>query len=140
MNFFKIGKQTGDAIAKPIEAIGNTFDKLFTSDEERKAAEIVLKKIEQEPHILQGEITKLESQNPNLFVSGWRPCIGWICGIGLSIHFIFSPIMEWVMQIIGKQFEPPKLDISSLLTLVIALLGLGTQRTIERLQGVARLK
>ena len=130
----------GEGIAKPIEAVGNTLDKLFTSDAERAQAAIVMEKLQQQPDILQAELNKLEAQNPNVFVSGWRPFIGWTCGLGLFFHFLISPIVEWITILFGMTVSAPKFDVSTLMTLVLSLLGLGGMRTYERFRGIARQK
>lgn len=128
MSFFS--KLLGESAAKPIEAIGNTFDKLFTSDEEKLQAEAVLTKLAQQPHILQAEINKIEAGHRSVFVAGWRPCIGWVCAIGLAFPFIVNPILQWATGQPG-----PVLPTADLMSVVLALLGLGTLRTVEKLQG-----
>ena len=83
----------GDTIASPITAIGNVFDKLFTSDEERLKAQAVLDKLAQYPAELQVELNKVEAQHRSIFVAGWRPAIGWICCLGLGYAWILQPII-----------------------------------------------
>lgn len=122
-NFF------GRASAKPIEAIGTAVDKIFTSDEERAQAQAVLDKIAQQPAILQAEINKMESQHRSIFVAGWRPAIGWVCAIGLSFPFIINPLIEWFGG------TGPTIPMDQLTELVVALLGLGTLRTFEKITG-----
>jgi hypothetical protein len=78
------------------------------------------------------EINKAEAANPNLFVSGWRPYIGWICGTGLAYQFLVYPILvAFVPKIV-------QLDMGTLLTLLGGLLGLGAMRTVEKLNGVTK--
>lgn len=83
--------------------------------------------------LIQGqlEINKVEAANPSLFVSGWRPFIGWICGVGLGYQFLIYPIL------IGYAPKIQQLDMGTLVTLLGGLLGLGTLRTVEKLNGVA---
>lgn len=126
-------KLLGGGAAKPIEAIGNTFDQLFTSDEERLQAEAVLTKLAQKPHILQAEINKIEAGHRSMFVAGWRPMIGWVCGVGLAFPFIANPILQWATGDPG-----PVLPTEALTSMVLALLGLGTLRTVEKLQGKSK--
>jgi hypothetical protein len=83
--------------------------------------------------VVQGQldINKVEAANPSLFVSGWRPYIGWICGTGLLYQFLIYPVLvAFVPKIV-------QLDMGTLLTLLGGLLGLGTLRTVEKLKGVA---
>ncbi|MEM7569244.1 MAG: 3TM-type holin [Pseudomonadota bacterium] len=129
----------GSLFARPatdaVTAIGNVFDKLFTSDEERAHAQIVLTKIAQEPHLLQAEINKIEAAHRSIFVAGWRPFIGWICGLGVFWSFIGHPIFEWIVVLKGLDVVPPNIESSNLLELVLAMLGLGALRTAEKLTG-----
>ena len=80
----------------------------------------------------QTDINLEEAKNPNIFVSGWRPFIGWICGFSLGWQFIGSPVFEWAMKIAGKDITAPALDTGSLITILFALLGLGGLRTYEK--------
>ncbi len=83
----------------------------------------------------QAEINKIEAANPNLFVSGWRPALGWICVMGFGF-VVFSPIMTWVAALAGNPVVVPKIETGDLMTLLIGMLGLGGMRTMEKLQGV----
>lgn len=116
--------------ASPIEAIGGVLDDLFTSDEERAQANIVLEKLRQHPNELQAAITKVEAQHRNIFVAGARPFIIWVCGIGLAFTFIVNPIFQWYTGELG-----PNLPMDHIIDLVYALLGLGAYRTVEKFGG-----
>lgn len=124
-------KSATDAVA----ALGNVFDQLFTSDEERAQAQIVLTKIAQQPHLLQAEINKVEAAHRSIFVAGWRPFIGWICGLGILWAFIGHPLFEWIVALKSLDVVPPSINTDHLLELVLALLGLGALRTAEKLTG-----
>ncbi len=85
----------------------------------------------------QAAINQTEAANPNLFVSGWRPFIGWVCGLGLAYAFLIKPIVSPLVQTwTGTPLEA--LDVGTLLTLLFGMLGLGGMRTVEKLNGVAR--
>lgn len=133
----------GDAIAKPVEAVGNALDQLVTSDEERAAADLLLEKLRQRPHILQAEITKVEAAHPSVFVAGWRPAIGWVCVLSLAAYypprFIVATVL-WTQQIAqtGQWMAPPEVGIADILGLVGTLLGLAGLRTVEKKAEVAR--
>lgn len=136
--FLGLGKQAGDAIASPIDAIGNVFDKLFTSDEERAQAEFVMEKLRQRPQELQSEINKLEAQHRSIFVAGWRPAIGWVLAISLGTYYIPQFTLAsvlwvklcWTAQELVKY---PVESIAGLMELVLAMLGMAGYRTIEKL-------
>lgn len=122
-----------------VEAVGNVFDKLFTSDEERAKAEAVLKKIQQKPSILQAELNKIEATHRSLFVAGWRPFIGWICGVNLAYLVIIRDWLAWFFAAYAPDLPPPPaLGADMTMELVTALLGLGTLRTWEKMKGRAK--
>ncbi len=118
------------AASSPIEAVGNVFDKLFTSDDERAASAIVLEKLRQHPAELQVEINKIEASHRSLWVAGARPCVIWICSAGLGFAFLINPLIQWWTSKPG-----PVLPTAIMMDLVIAILGLGALRTVEKLAG-----
>lgn len=128
----------GGGAKTAIDAITGLFDKLFTSDKEREQAAYVLEKLRQEPALVQAEINKIEASHRSLFVAGWRPFIGWVCGMGFLWAFIGHPLFEWVVRIRALGIEPPDIATGNMMELVLALLGLGTLRTYEKIQGRSR--
>ena len=78
------------------------------------------------------EINKEEAKHPSIFVSGWRPFIGWTCGISLCYNFILYPTMAIFID------NLPQLDTSQLTTVLFAMLGLGAYRTYEKTKDIAR--
>lgn len=83
--------------------------------------------------IAQTEVNKVEAST-DTFRGGWRPFIGWICGLGLGIQFIISPLFTWVSLLLGYNVIFPILDSDVLMTLLFGMLGLGTLRTTEKLK------
>ena len=79
------------------------------------------------------EVNKVEAAHKHLFVSGWRPAIGWCCCFSLLYSTILSPIL-------GIWFTVPPVDSSLLTTILLGMLGLGGLRTIEKTKSVARNK
>ena len=78
----------------------------------------------------QDETNTAEAANPNLFVSGWRPAIGWVGAIGLLYQYLLRPIA------VGAGWHDlPALD-QSLMELVTAMLGMAGLRTYEKTLGV----
>ena len=84
----------------------------------------------------QAEINKIEAASPSVFVSGWRPFVGWVCAGGMCYSFIGQPLLGWVSNIYHYPL-PPGLDTGTLLTVLGGLLGLGGMRTVEKINGVA---
>jgi hypothetical protein len=122
----------GEGLSAPIKAIGNALDSVTTSDEERLQAQAVLQKLAQHPAELQVELNKIEAQHKSIWVSGWRPYIGWSCGTGLLFAFLINPIIQWLTGHPG-----PVLPMETIHDLVLAMLGLGGLRTFEKYKGVA---
>ncbi|RMF12254.1 MAG: hypothetical protein D6763_01195 [Alphaproteobacteria bacterium] len=132
-----ISRLIGGGAADAVDAIGSVFDKLFTSDEERAQAAYVMEKLRQRPALVQAEINKIEAAHRTLFVAGWRPFIGWVCGLGFLWAFIGHPLFEWVVAVRGLDLVPPPIVTDNMMELVLALLGLGTLRTYEKVKGRA---
>lgn len=86
----------------------------------------------------QMEVNKVEAAHRSIFVAGWRPFIGWVCGTAFAMHFVVIPLMQVVA--VYADFEPPILsfDMQSLLTVMMGMLGLGGMRTYEKMKGVAK--
>jgi len=138
-----LGLNVGEQIAQPITAIGNMFDELLTSDEEKLAGKAVLAKIAQHPDIVNGEINKVEAQHRTTFVAGWRPYIGWVCGTSLALYYIPQFIVAniiWIKLCMATNSVVgfPIAEINGLTQLVYAMLGLGTLRTVDKLCGKAK--
>lgn len=90
--------------------------------------------------VVQGQldINKVEAANPSVFVSGWRPAIGWICGGACAWNWVGLPIAKFAMVAAGHPLNISPADLTEMLPILIGMLGLGGFRTVERLNGVAR--
>ena len=81
----------------------------------------------------QFEVNKTEAAHKSLFVAGWRPFIGWCCGLGLLYSVLLSPLLDiW--------FDMPAIDSSILMQTMTGMLGLGALRSYEKVKGVSREK
>ena len=78
------------------------------------------------------QVNKVEAAHKSLFVSGWRPAIGWICGLSLFYSTILSPIL-------GIWFTVPPVDNALLTSVLMGMLGLGTMRMVEKIKKVSRV-
>lgn len=133
----------GDTAAKPIEAVGNTLDKLFTSDDERLSRQEALERLRQNPQLWQAQTNIIDAQSNRFFQSGWRPSMGWVTSISLFFYFvpqyILGAYLWWVMCL--EQHKILDFPISAMPVLELAgiLLGVyGTQRTLEKLRGIGK--
>lgn len=82
-------------------------------------------------------INQVEASSPSLFVSGWRPNIGWICGAALGWNYIIRPAIITGLAIYGHPVNLPAADMGELMPLMLGMLGIGGMRTIEKIKGVA---
>jgi len=80
---------------------------------------------------LQAEINKVEAQHRTIFVAGWRPFIGWVCGFALAYNFVLRDMLIWYF---GEVSAPPALQMEHLMTVLVGMLGLGGMRTFEKLK------
>jgi hypothetical protein len=84
----------------------------------------------------QTDTDKVEAANTSLFVAGWRPFIGWICGTGLGWNYIGISILSFLTTAFGHPIVVAKADLSEMMPLLIGMLGLGGMRTFEKINGV----
>ena len=78
---------------------------------------------------LVNEVNAAEAQHRSIFVAGWRPFIGWICGLAFAFHYIALPLI-----LTYTDHTPPAFDTNSLFTVLMGMLGLGGLRTYEKLK------
>ena len=80
-----------------------------------------------------------EAKHQSIFVAGWRPFIGWVCGAGLAWTFLIQPIVIWITVLCGvPETNLPKIPNDALMELVFCLLGLGGFRTYEKIKGISK--
>jgi hypothetical protein len=131
-----------------VKAIGETVDKLFTSDDERLERENERARAEQDYNfklakldagLAQGqiEVNKVEAASASLFVSGWRPALGWVGAVALAYKFIAYPLLCWVLLYYPNAHLPPVPNADELYPLIMGMLGLGSMRMYEKVKGVA---
>ena len=113
----------------------------FTEDKDQKAAlaHDLATMAEKHAHELargQLEINKAEASHRNIFVAGWRPFIGWTCGVALFWHFVGLPITMFVIAWLQLDMPIlPKFEMETLMTVLMGMLGLGGLRTFEKIKG-----
>ena len=120
------------AIGEAFKGVNNVIDGLTTTQEEKALIDLEFQK-------LQTEINKAEAENASIFVSGWRPFIGWVCGVSLGFNFIIRPLFNYILLVFFKDTPiMESLDIGVLTTLVTGMLGFGALRTYEKKKDRAR--
>lgn len=125
------------------EIAGKVFDRLLPDDEQKAQAHLELVKLQQNGELAklasderlslgQVEINKIEAQSEQLFKSGWRPFIGWVCGAGLVYEFVLRPFIPLFCSLFLVTCpEMISLD-NVLMELMFGMLGLGAMRTLEK--------
>lgn len=156
-----IGEALGGAAAavNPISAIadlgGKLVDRLWPDPAQRDAAKLELLKLQQSGELqematlagldlAQIDVNKIEAANANLFVSGWRPAIGWVCAASLGLYYIprfvigmgFWAALAWDAK--GALPPMPEMGVADVLGLVATMLGSSLIRMREKEKGVAR--
>ena len=81
------------------------------------------------------EVNKVEAAHPSVFVAGWRPAVGWISATGLGWQFVLAPFTETVARWVGWTGTMPVVDTESLMMLILGMLGIGAQRSFDKMKG-----
>ena len=118
------------ALIGPVSAI---LDKVIPDKDLREKLSHEIATMADRQMSAQIEVNQVEAAHKSLFVAGWRPAIGWICGLALLYSTIISPIL-------GIWVTVPDVDTSLLTTVLMGMLGLGAMRTFEKTKGVSREK
>lgn len=125
-----------DPITAGIDLVKTAIDKIWpdASEEQKQKVALIAEELAG-----QRDINKIEASNANVFVSGWRPFIGWVCGIGLGYAVIIEPILRFASQVwFSYAGVFPSIDTDLTLQILLGMLGLGGLRTWEKQKGVAR--
>ena len=84
------------------------------------------------------EINKAEAQSRNIFVAGWRPVIGWTCGVAMAYNYVIHPIMIFVLAQLDYLVALPALDLGEMMPVLMGMLGLGSLRSFEKYKGISK--
>lgn len=129
-----------DPVSAAFDLGGKVLDKFFPDPAKRAEAQMQLEQMRTGALLTtmqqQVDIDKIEAANPNMFVAGWRPAVGWVCVLGLFSQFIVRPMVMFVAALIGRLVEYPALDMGTLMVLLTGMLGLTAARTFEKFQDV----
>jgi hypothetical protein len=82
-------------------------------------------------------VNTVEASNSNLFVAGWRPFIGWTCGMAFAYKFVLAPSFAFGLAVFGHTVTLPVLDFTEMSSVLMGMLGLGAMRSYEKVKGVA---
>ena len=130
-----------DPVTAIVEAGGKILDKVIPDLNAREKAKEELVKVAQDQDfqitMAQLAINKAEAESNSLFKGGWRPFIGWTCGSAFALHFLIFPIINFFLVAFGKPFVSIPFDMATLMTVLMAMLGIGGMRSWEKYKGVA---
>lgn len=131
-----------------IPILGNLLDRIFPDPKAAAEAKLEVMRMAQAGELAQldadlklavGQIdvNKVEAANQSLFVAGWRPAIGWVCGAAFAFKFILGPAAVVAMAVAGHPITLPVFDFTEMSTILMGMLGLGALRTVEKVKGAA---
>ena len=121
-----------------LKTISKVIDDLHTSDEEKLDKKILMQRIQQKLAEKQLDVNAKEAGHRSIFVSGWRPFIGWCGGFALAFEFILSPGIEWYSKFAGLNLTAPEIQTGPLLAIVTSMLGVAGLRSFEKSKGLTK--
>lgn len=132
-----------DLGSKLLDVGGKIFDRIIPDKAAAQKAkdELAAAMASQEFQLALGqlEINKVEAASTNWFVSGWRPFVGWVCGLGLAYVAILEPIVRFIAKVaFGYQGAFPVIDTSITLQVLLGMLGVAGMRSFEKVKGAAK--
>ena len=130
-----------DPISAALDLGTTLINKIFPDPAQASEAKLKLLELQQNGELAimtaQTDINKTEAANSSVFVSGWRPAIGWVCALALAYQYLVRPLGGTIASLLGMTIPPlPGLD-DNLWQLMMGMLGMGGLRTFEKIQGVA---
>jgi hypothetical protein len=138
-----------DPISLGLNFIGKIADKIWPDPAAKAAGMLELERLRQtgelavltaETELAKGQlaINAEEAKSASLFVAGWRPFIGWVCGVAFAYHFILQPLISYIMATRGQVVVLPAFDMDALNTVLLGMLGIGGMRSFEKYKGVTK--
>lgn len=127
-----------DPVTAVLDIGGKLIDRFFPDPAQRDQAKLELLKMQQAGELAQLAVNQEEAKNASVFVAGWRPAIGWICGSACAWNWIGLPIAKFLLVMSGHSVPPlSPADLSEMMPVLMGMLGLGGLRTLEKLNGKA---
>ena len=127
-----------DLLGKLVGPVTTILDKVVEDKDQRArlAHEISTMAERHAQELARGqiEINKEEAKSRNIFIAGWRPFVGWTCGIALCYHFVLQPFLTFLLFAFGYPITLPTFDMGTLTTVLMGMLGLGGLRSYEKVK------
>ncbi len=127
-----------NVIDKLIDPVSTILDKFVADKDLKQKLEHELKTELHRANMAQIELNKVEAGHRSIFVAGWRPFLGWGLSFAMAYHFILQPIAVFAISIAGLSYNLPEFDMSSLMTVLLGMLGLGGMRSYEKVKGLTK--
>ena len=121
-----------------LKTVGTVIDDLHFSGEEKEKLKLQMKEIDAKLKEKQLDINKAEASHRSIFVSGWRPFLGWISGLSIGYVYLFQPVFDMILQMFDIKVDWVVLDLGQLMPLVLGMLGLGGLRSFEKAKGLTK--
>lgn len=123
-----------DPVTAALDIGGKLIDKLWPDPAQRDAAKLRLLELQQAGELAQISVNQEEAKSSSLFVSGWRPSIGWVCSVACAWNWIGLPVAKFAVLFLGyAAIDMSPANLSEIIPILLGMLGLGGLRTIEKL-------
>ena len=117
---------------------GKVLDKFVEDKDLKKKLDHELRSQIISLDLAQAQANVEQAKHSSVFIAGARPAIMWICAFGLGWQFVFQPVAVWALAVSSSDIVLPVIQTEGLMSLTLALLGLGSMRTAEKWKGVQR--
>ena len=130
-------------LSAALPILDKVLDRVIPDEAERAKAKLEMQaelvKNEHDIQLAQIELNKAEAQHRSIYVAGWRPFIGYVCGVAFLYHFVLQPVLIFVIAVTGYTMPTlPDFEMDTLLTVLAGLLGLGGLRSLEKIKRVSK--
>lgn len=127
-----------DPVTAALDIGGKLIDKLWPDPAQRDAAKLRLLELQQAGELAQISVNQEEAKSSSLFVSGWRPSIGWVCSVACAWNWIGLPVAKFAVLFLGyAAIDMSPANLSEMMPILLGMLGLGGLRTFEKLNSKA---
>jgi len=137
-----------DPVTAMLDIGGKVIDRLFPDPNQAAAAKLELIRLQQSGELAQltadvdvakGQmaINEAEAASNSVFVAGWRPFVGWVCGAAFAYKFVVAPAAAFILTAYGHAVVLPVLDFTEMSTVLLGMLDIGALRMLEKVKGVA---
>ena len=130
-------------LPKLLPVVGDVVSRFLPEDKEaaakaKREIEAELTKHLAQIDLAQLEINKNEAASRNVFIAGWRPFIGWSCGVALAWTYVITPVLHFILAQTGNLVELPAMDMSQMMPVLLGMLGLGGLRSFEKYKVISK--